>query len=228
MPAPVNGSISEPGPVTYFGELKRAMEWLAAQRDTLFLGQAVGSPGTAMFNTLKDIDPGKRLELPVAEEMQMGMSIGLALEGHVPVSIFPRWNFLLLAINQLVNHLDKLPLISEFAPRVIIRTGIGSVHPLDPQWQHKGDFTEMIQGMLHTVHVVRLEKPEEIVPAYQAAYRSRTPTILCEVSDFLDEEFRLMYEKFTCSYRGVNGDGPAVNGSMNGKNGFSAAHPRVH
>ena len=30
------------------------------------------------------------------------------MSGKIPVSIFPRWNFLLLAINQLVNHLDKL------------------------------------------------------------------------------------------------------------------------
>ncbi len=204
------------------------MEWLALQPDTLFLGQAVGCPGTAMFNTLKDIDPNRRLELPVAEEMQMGMSIGLALEGHVPVSVFPRWNFLLLAMNQLINHLDKLPLISEYTPRVIIRTGIGSVHPLDPQWQHKGDFTDAMASMLHTVRVVRLERPEEIVPAYQAAYRSHTPTILCEISDFMDEEFRLTYEKFTRS-KGPSADTMHnASASFNGKNGFAFAHPRPH
>jgi pyruvate/2-oxoglutarate/acetoin dehydrogenase E1 component len=187
--------------MTYFGELKRAMEWLAAQPDTLFLGQAVGCPGTAMFNTLKEIDPGRRLELPVAEEMQLGMSIGLALEGVVPVSVFPRWNFLLLAINQLVNHLDKLPMVSDFRPKVIIRTGIGSVHPLDPQWQHKGDFTEVMTQMLHTVRVVRLDRPEQVVPEYQNAYHASGSTILCEVSDFLDEEFRTTYAKFTACSR---------------------------
>ena len=185
--------------MTYFGELQRAMEWLAGRPDTLFMGQAVGSPGTAMFNTLKEIDPSRRLELPVAEEMQMGMSIGLALQGLVPVSVFPRWNFLLLAVNQLVNHLDKLPMVSEYRPKVIIRTGIGSVLPLDPQWQHKGDFTDVMAGMLHTVRVVRLDRPEQIVPEYQNAYHAPGPTILCEVSDFLDEEFRTAYARFTAS-----------------------------
>ena len=48
-----------------------------------------------MSNTLVDIDRSKLIELPVAEEMQMGMSLGFAMNGHIPISIFPRWNFLL-------------------------------------------------------------------------------------------------------------------------------------
>jgi pyruvate/2-oxoglutarate/acetoin dehydrogenase E1 component len=97
----------------YFDELKRAMEWLGAKQDTFFLGQAVKAEGTAMYNTLKDIDPDKRLELPVAESMQLGMTTGLALNGFIPVSIYPRWNFLLCAISDIVNHLDKYSLISD-------------------------------------------------------------------------------------------------------------------
>ena len=81
-----------------------------------------------MSNTLKNVSRDKLLELPVTEEMQMGMSTGLALGGHVPVSIYPRWNFLLCAVSQVVSHLDKLSAMSDggFQPKVIIRTGIGS------------------------------------------------------------------------------------------------------
>ena len=59
-----------------------------------------------MTNTLSDIKEDKLFELPVAEEMQMGM-IGMSFEGLVPISIFPRWNFVLCRMNQL-NHIDKL------------------------------------------------------------------------------------------------------------------------
>ena len=38
-------------------------------------------PGTAMSNTLKGVDAKRLIELPVAEEMQMGMTTGLALAG---------------------------------------------------------------------------------------------------------------------------------------------------
>ena len=48
-------------------------------------GQAVGYAGTAMFNTLKDVNPDQRIELPVAEEFQMGVTTGLALQGYLPV-----------------------------------------------------------------------------------------------------------------------------------------------
>jgi pyruvate/2-oxoglutarate/acetoin dehydrogenase E1 component len=81
----------------YFDELCRAMEFLARDERTMFLGQAVACPGTAMTNTLKNVPHDKLLELPVTEELQMGVSTGLALTGLVPVTIYPRWNFLLCA-----------------------------------------------------------------------------------------------------------------------------------
>ena len=46
----------------YFDELKRSMEWIGSKENTIFIGQAVEVPGTAMFNTLKDIDQSKRVE----------------------------------------------------------------------------------------------------------------------------------------------------------------------
>lgn len=186
--------------MTYFDELTRAMNWLASKEKTIFIGQAVGYPGTAMFNTLSQVPEDRRVEMPVAEDMQMGISTGLALAGYVPISVYPRWNFLLCAISGLVNHLDKYPLLSDYKPKVIIRTGIGSVHPLDPQWQHKGDFTEAIQKMCRTVKVVRLDKPEQIFHEYVSAYNRKESTILCEVSDFLNEDFRTEYEKFKECY----------------------------
>src|SRR5213080_1452669 len=144
----------------YFDEICRAMEYLASDPRTVFLGQAVACPGTAMFGTLKKVAADKLLELPVAEEMQMGMSTGMALAGHVPVCIFPRCIFLLLAVNQLVNQLDKLPIVSNggYQPKVIIRTGIGSERPLHPQFQHVGDFTEAFRLMCRNIEIIRLEE----------------------------------------------------------------------
>ena len=71
------------------------MEYIAKNKKTIFIGKAVEVPGTAMSNTLKDINKKKLLELPVAEEMQMGVTIGMLLNGDIPISIYPRWNFLL-------------------------------------------------------------------------------------------------------------------------------------
>ena len=107
------------------------MSYLSGKRNTLFIGQAIEYPGTAMTNTLVNVDKKKKIELPVAEEMQMGMTLGMLMEGFVPISIYPRWNFLLLAINQLVNHLDKFNEMTEnsYKSKAIIRTSIGSIRP---------------------------------------------------------------------------------------------------
>ena len=176
----------------YFDELKRAMDYLAQDPRTVFLGQAVAVPGTAMTNTLKDVAPDRLIELPVAEEMQMGMTTGLALTGMIPVSIFPRWNFLLCAISQLVNHLDKVHVMSNgrYKVKAIVRTGIGSERPLHPQHQHVGDFSEAIRAMCTTIEVIRLDEPSQIFPAYEKALLrddSRS-TILVEYGDYYSEK----------------------------------------
>jgi pyruvate/2-oxoglutarate/acetoin dehydrogenase E1 component len=174
----------------YFDELKRSMEWLGDQNDTIFIGQAVEYAGTGMTNTLKDISTDKLMEMPVNEDMQMGITNGLAMNGFVPVSIYPRWNFLLLSMNQLINHLDKLPMISDYKTKAIIRTAIGSERPLHPQWQHVGDYTEAFDKMLTNVEVIRLDEPEQIFEAYQKAY-NRTDgksTILVEWGDYYNEK----------------------------------------
>jgi len=176
----------------YFDELKHSMNYLAQDPRTVFIGQAVAVDGTAMSNTLKNISKSRLIELPVAEEMQMGMTTGMALSGLIPVSIFPRWNFLLCAISQLVNHLDKVQIMSSdgYKTKAIIRTGIGSERPLHPQSQHVGDFTSAIQMMCSTVDIIRLEEPSDIFPAYQKALMREDgrSTILVEYGDFYSEK----------------------------------------
>ena len=176
----------------YFGEIKRSMDFLGSKKNTIFIGQAVAVPGTAMSNTLKDITKKKLIELPVAEEMQMGMSLGLAMDGNVPISIFPRWNFLLYGINQLVNHIDKFKSMTgnKLKPKIIIRTSIGSRRPLHPQFQHIGDFSSAIQKMCTTIEVIKLNNPKDIFSSYKKAYERKDGknTIIVEYGDYYSEK----------------------------------------
>ncbi len=168
------------------------MEYLGAQKKTIFMGQAVEVPGTAMSNTLSEVPKNKLLELPVAEEMQMGMTLGLAMNDNIPISIFPRWNFLLYGINQLVNHIDKYNIMigRQNDIKIIIRTGIGSQRPLHPQHQHIGDFSESIQKMCTTIDIIKLHEPDDIFPAYEKAFNRKDGknTIIVEYGDFYNEK----------------------------------------
>ena len=175
----------------YFEEIIKSMNYLSENKKTIFLGQAVNVPGTAMHNTLKQIKKKKLLEIPVAEEMQMGMTLGLALEGYIPISIYPRWNFLLLATNQLVNHMDKISEISnnKITPQIIIRTAVGSVRPLDPQSQHKGDFSKAYKMMCKNIDFYYLKNTKDIFKTYKKVLKNKKRiSLIVEVADYYNEK----------------------------------------
>ena len=172
-------------PANYFDELCSAMHFVSEFPGSIFMGQGVGNPGTTMSDTFKYVPQSQLLEMPVAEDMQMGMAIGMALEGKLPVCVFPRWNFLICAANQLVNHLDRLPLYSDggYKPKVIIRTAVPSTAPFNPGPQHDDDFTEAFCQMLRTVHVVTLYRADQIVTEYQEALEADYSTLLVEFTE---------------------------------------------
>ena len=176
----------------YFDELKRAMSFLAEHPKTMFIGQAVKYEGTGLFDSLSHLPDDKRIEFPVAEYFQSGLANGMAIEGMIPVSTYPRWNFILMGTDQIVNHLDKFITMSDgrCTPKVIIRVAVGSKRPVDPQCQHKGNFSEAFRQMVKNIEVIELIEPEDIVPAYEKAL-NRTDginTILVEFGDFSKEK----------------------------------------
>ena len=161
--------------LTYAEEVTEAMGELAKHDQTLFVGQQVRYDGQRLHATLKHVPKSKRIEMPVAENFQMGYCTGLALEGYIPISVYPRFDFLLLAADALVNHLDKIPLMGGFRPKVIVRTAVGSNKPLDPGHQHTQDHTEAFRKMLHTVKVIEVRNP---LKDYKAAF-DHPGSVLC-------------------------------------------------
>lgn len=176
----------------YFDELKKAMSLLAEHPKTIFIGQAVQYEGTGLYDSLKHLPDNKRIELPVAEYFQTGLANGMAIEGMIPVSTYPRWNFLLMGVDQIVNHLDKFKTMSngKLQPKVIIRVAVGSERPVDPQCQHKGNFSDAFRSMLKNTEVIELIEPEDILPAYEKALNREdgVNTILVEFADFNKEK----------------------------------------
>ncbi len=176
----------------YFDELKRTMEWIATQPKTMFIGQTVAGPGTFMFQTLRDCPKDRCLEMPINESFQMQFSIGMALTGTIPISVYPRQNFLLLATADMANMLDKIPAISDgkWPVKMIIRVATGPDFPVHPGHQHIGNYADAFRKMFHTIDVVELNNAEDIFPAYKQALE-RTDgksTMIIEHGNFYNEE----------------------------------------
>jgi pyruvate/2-oxoglutarate/acetoin dehydrogenase E1 component len=112
----------------------------------------------------------------------------MAIAGMIPISTIPRWNFLLMGVDQIVNHLDKFITMSEgrCRPKVIIRVAVGSEQPVDPQCQHKGNFTDAFRLMLQNIEILQLDEPHQIMPAYEKALMREdgVSTILVEFADY--------------------------------------------
>ena len=170
----------------YKEELDRAMEWLATKSNTVFMGQAIGFSGHAISNTMSQVPQDKRIELPVFEELQMGIATGMALEGWVPVTCYPRFDFFILGLNQLINHLDKIQDMSQgdMKPKVIIRVAVGSKLPFSAGPQHTQNYTEEMKKMLTEVNVVELIEPEQIFDVFVDAYNSDKSTLIIEHSEY--------------------------------------------
>lgn len=176
--------------MNYKDELIRAMNLLGEQEKVLFVGQNVLYGGTSMYHTFKQLPKEKMIEVPVFEEIQAGICTGLALEGFLPISIYPRMDFLILALNQIINHLDKAQKMSDgqFKPKVIFRTAIGSTEPLMPGPQHCQDYTEALKLMCTNINVVKLTSAEMVYPEYEKALHSDKSTILIELPDLYNPD----------------------------------------
>lgn len=171
--------------MNYKDELQKATD-LLAKNGYIFLGQNMIFGGTSLYHMVKHLPESQRIEIPVFEDIQAGMAIGMHLEGLKVCCAYPRWDFMILAANQIVNHADKVKRMSDGQYNLkglIFRTCVGSVKPMFPGEQHSGDYTEAFKLMCKDIKVVKLESPEQIVPAYKEAMESETPTILVEIPD---------------------------------------------
>ena len=151
----------------YKDALTNAMTFLAEKQDTIFIGQQIVYAGNPMSTTLGDVPKEKMIEVPVMEETQMGMTLGLAITGKQVISFYPRWDFIVSAANQLINHVDKFEVMTGKKLNIVIRLGKGSDKPLDPGHQHKGNYLEEFKSLCKNIEFHDLKTPNDIELAYK-------------------------------------------------------------
>jgi pyruvate/2-oxoglutarate/acetoin dehydrogenase E1 component len=163
--------MSTPEYTPYKDALTDAMKNLAELENSIFIGQQIVYQGNPMSATLKFVPNQKMIEVPVMEESQMGMSLGMAMADKFVVTFYPRWDFLICATNQLVNHIDKINLMSmgNWKPNMIIRVGKGSDKPLDPGYQHKGNYFDEFKSLCPNIEFHDLKTPIDIELSYKYA-----------------------------------------------------------
>ena len=164
--------MSSPQYTPYKDALTNSMTFLGQKEDTVFIGQQILWHGNPMSTTIGEVPKEKLIELPVMEESQMGMSLGMAMAGKFVITFYPRWDFIICATNQLVNHVDKIKLMSngQWSPNMIIRLGKGSDKPLDPGHQHRGNYFNQFKSMCANTSFWDLRDYNTIEEIYKSCY----------------------------------------------------------
>ncbi len=179
-----------PTALSYKDELTKAMESLAQDPLVRFVGYGVKIGGRA-GGTLKNVSDSKLIEMPVAENLMVGFAIGISLKGLKPVVFIERMDFILNALDAIVNHLDKIEALShgEFRPAIILRIVIGNrSKPLFTGKTHTQDFTPALKSLV-SFPVIALHDASQIQREYTAAHdrlgRLSTSTALIELKDLM-------------------------------------------
>lgn len=173
----------------YKEQLALAMENLASDQAVRFIGYGVKIGGRAL-GTLRNVPDRQLVETPVAENLMVGLATGMSLAGLRPLVFIERMDFILNALDAIVNHLAAADKISrgQFRPAAILRVVVGNRHkPLYTGPTHVQDFTEAI-GQMVNFPVVRLTDPAQIAPAYFEAYEGLhcgRSTMLVEHKDLI-------------------------------------------
>ena len=94
--------------ISYAGAIREAHAQLLASDPRVFvLGQGLWSPwyaGASLQDLDKEFGRDRIIESPVAENATTGAGIGAALAGMRPIVFHPRMDFMLLAIDPIVNQ----------------------------------------------------------------------------------------------------------------------------
>jgi pyruvate dehydrogenase E1 component beta subunit len=169
--------------VTYREALRLALrEELARDERVFVMGEEVGVFDGAYKVTaglLDEFGPDRVRDTPISEEGFVGAGIGAAMLGERPVVEIMTLNFLLVAMDQVVNHAAKIGAMfgGEVRCPVIIRTPNGAGNQLTAQ--HSQSFEGWFAAT-PGLKVVAPANPADAKGLLKAAIRDDDPVLVVE------------------------------------------------
>ena len=145
--------------LSYAEAIREALdEALDLDPSVFVMGQGVDDPGGMFGTTLnlhKKYGPERVFDTPLSENGLMGVAVGAAIGGMRPVYIHNRPDFLLLAMDQLVNHASKWSYMFGGAVHVplVVWACIGR------GWGSGAQHSQALQGLFMHVPGLKLVMP---------------------------------------------------------------------
>ena len=145
--------------LSYVAAIREALELALARDECVFvMGQGVDDP-VGMFGITLDLHKkygeDRVFDTPLSENALTGVAIGAALSGMRPVYMHNRPDFLLLAMDQIVNHASKWSYM--FGGNIHVPLVIWAV--VGRGWGGGAQHTQTLQGLFNHVPGLRLVMP---------------------------------------------------------------------
>jgi 2-oxoisovalerate dehydrogenase E1 component len=182
---------AEPQKMTYATAVNRALhDAMAARDEVIVFGEDVGKPGGVFGltrNLQKQYGTARVFDTPIAESSILGSAVGSAIEGMKPVAEIMFADFLLVALDQIINQAANVRYVSngKASAPLVIRTQQG-VTPGSCA-QH----SQCLEGLLASVPGLKVGCPANPQDAYsmlRAAIEDPDPCVLFEARSLFPRE----------------------------------------
>jgi pyruvate dehydrogenase E1 component subunit beta len=177
-----------------FREALRTAHRRALQRDpnVFLMGEDVGAYGgtyAVSKGFLAEFGPDRIRNTPLSENAFVGAGIGAALNGMRPIVEVMTINFILLALDQIINHAATLRHMSggQLEIPLVIRTTTGAGRQVAAQHSHS------FEGWLAHIPGIKILSPSSVSDALGMlgpALRDPNPVLICEhtlLYNFIEE-----------------------------------------
>lgn len=94
--------------LSYAAAINQALhELMSSDESVIVIGQGATSPwyvGTTTINLLEEFGPERIIDTPISENAVTGAAMGAALTGMRPIVVHPRMDFMLYALDPIINQ----------------------------------------------------------------------------------------------------------------------------
>jgi pyruvate/2-oxoglutarate/acetoin dehydrogenase E1 component len=178
--------------MTYLNSINQALnKALSTEEKVLLIGEDITDPYGGAFKVskgLSDSFPRQVYQTPISESSIIGISIGLAIRGFLPIAEIMFGDFMALCADQLLNTATKFPLMYEHGVDVpiVIRTPMGGGRGYGPT--HSQSIEKMFLGMpgLRIISPSIFHNPGDIL--LQQIFDEKKPTLFIEYKQLYSEE----------------------------------------
>jgi 2-oxoisovalerate dehydrogenase E1 component len=197
-PPPATAATAQAVETTYIGAVNEALRRiLAADERTILYGEDIGRAGGifgAARNLQREFGPKRVFDTPIAEAAILGSAVGAALTGLRPMVEIMWGDFLLVALDQIINQAANIRYVTQGRAGVplVIRTQQGATPGSCAQ------HSQSLEALLFHIPGIRLGLPATAQDAYdmlRAAAGSSDPVMLIEARSLYQRREGVVFDK---------------------------------